>query len=181
MGLEAATLAAFQTAAAVGSVVVGVGSAIAQREAQQDAAKKQRAAGQEQAAIQAQQAAQERRQQIREERIKRARIMQAAENTGVQGSSGEFGAVGSAATQLSSNIGFNLGLIDKTQNISALQQGAADDLTTASNWAAVGGVSRSIFSLTSGGLFGSSTPATGGSEAAISAGSDTIFGPPKPY
>jgi len=67
----------------------------------------------------------ERRRQIREERIKRARILQSAENTGTAGSSGELGGIGSLATQLSNNIGANLGIIDRANQMSASAQSEA--------------------------------------------------------
>jgi len=74
----------------------------------------------------AQAASNERRQQIREERVRRAKIMQSAQNTGTAASSGEFGAVGGLSTTLSSNIGSNLGAIQRGQEISTLNQNAAD-------------------------------------------------------
>lgn len=80
----------------------------------------------EQRAEQAARSAGERRQQIREERVKRSRIMQASQNTGVGGSSGEAGALSSASTQLGANVGFNLGAIQSANNITGLNQAIAD-------------------------------------------------------
>lgn len=49
------------------------------------------------------------RKTYREERVRRARIMQSAENTGVAGSSGEYGALGNLETQLSTTLGNQIG------------------------------------------------------------------------
>lgn len=68
----------------------------------------------------------ERRQQIREARVRRARIMQSAANTGAVGSSAEFGSLGGMTTQLGSNIGANLGAIQTANKLSDLNQTAAD-------------------------------------------------------
>ena len=122
MGLEVAAWVA------VGSLVAGTAVSVSE---QRQARKAQRAAGNEQRAQNASQAARERRQQIREERIKRARVLQASENTGVQSSSGELGAVAGLSTNLSSNIGTNLGALQTAQQISLFEQQAADHMTRA--------------------------------------------------
>jgi hypothetical protein len=142
-------------AVAIASLAVAAGSAYMQSEAQKDAASEQRKARNEQKAVNAAQAAQERRAQIREERIKRARVMQAAENTGTTGSSGALGAVSNISSQFGSNVGFNLGQISSANRISDYQQNAANDMTRASDWSAVGNVAGSIFSVTAPSLFSS--------------------------
>lgn len=122
-------LSAGATAAAAGATVAYSESEKAraqQEELLQQSAEEQRKARSITEAGQAQQAAMEQRQQIREERVRRARILQSAQNTGTAASSGEFGAVGSLATGLSSNIGANLGAIQRGQQISTLNQNAAD-------------------------------------------------------
>ncbi len=129
MGLE--TLAYI----AVGSLVAGTAVNISE---QKQARKAQRAAGNEQRAQNSAQAARERRQQIREERIKRARVVQASENTGVQGGSGELGAVSALGTNLSSNIGSNLGALQTAQQISLFEQQAADHMMRANIASQVG-------------------------------------------
>lgn len=96
--------------------------------------------GNEQRASNAAAAAKERRQQIREERIRRATILQSSENSDVQGSSGESGALGSLSTQLGSNIGFNLGQEQSANNISLFQQHAAD-------WQAIGQIAQQAGSM----------------------------------
>ncbi len=118
MGVEVALLAA--------SLAVGV---TAQQEAKSGAAASRRAQSKiasEQRASNASEAMRERRQQVREERVRRARVLQSAENTGTSGSSGEAGAIGSLATQLSANIGTNLGKIQTADNISLFSQQQAN-------------------------------------------------------
>ncbi len=111
------------------SAVGAVSSIDAQSQARQGArdskAAKEKVAA-EQRASNASEAARERRQQIREERVKRARVLQSAENTGTAGSSGEIGAVGSLATQLSTNIGANLGRLQTAENLSIFGQDQAN-------------------------------------------------------
>lgn len=80
----------------------------------------------EQRAANAASAASERRSQIREERVRRGRIMQSSENTGADGSSGEFGALGSLSTTLNNNIGYNLGRVAAGERTSGYAQNSAD-------------------------------------------------------
>jgi hypothetical protein len=89
-------------------------------------AQEARQARSEDQALNAQKAAQERRRQAREERIARGRLMQQAENNGVESSSGESGAVAGLATQLGANIGFNLGQLSGTGRMNQNAQNAAD-------------------------------------------------------
>lgn len=111
----------------------------------------------EQKAGQAAQAAAERRQQLREERIKRARLIQSGQNTGTAGSSGVAGASGGLQTQLQSNIGFNLGQLQNASNISQFGQNSADFLSSANNsivdanqWGAAAGMGMNIFKASGG-------------------------------
>lgn len=135
-----------------------IASTAAQYSAQQKAAGEQEKAQKEQQAMNAAKAAQERRQQIREERVRQARLLQASENTGATDSSGQIGAEGSLATQLQSNVGFNLGALRSAGNISRFNQNAADYLEEAQMWKAVGQISQSIFS--AGAASGTTSAAT---------------------
>lgn len=144
MGLEAVVIA---------SLALTGASAVMQIQGQQEASREQKKARKEQQAVNAAQAAQERRQQIREERIRRARILQASENTGVTESSGEAGAVGALATQLQGNVGFNLGMQRSASNISDFQQNAQDALDQAAMWGQIRQLGMSIFNMS--GSFGS--------------------------
>lgn len=118
-----------------------------QKAASERAAEQQKEARSVQEASNAQQAAIESRQQIREERVRRSRIMQSAQNTGTAYSSGEFGAIGSLATGLNSNIGANRGALMRGQQISAFQQNAADFNLTAQNAGIDAANAQSLFSL----------------------------------
>lgn len=147
------------TAAAV-AVVGAQQQYMSQKEARNEqrlARNEQEKAQQEQKAVNQAQAAQERRAQIREERIRRARIMQSSVNTGTVGSSGEAGALSSLSTQLGTNVGMNLGQINAANNISAFNQRAADfemsaqdNLFKANTWGQVSQTAMSIFSSSGG-------------------------------
>ena len=121
------------TLLAIGSIGLGVASYSANKSAgkkanalQEQAMGEQQKARSEEGALNAQRAAQERRQQVREERVARGKMLQASENTGTSGSSGESGAVAGLATQLGANIGFNLGQIQGANAISIFNQNAAN-------------------------------------------------------
>lgn len=124
-----AGLSAGATAAGAGAVVAydeAEKAKAKQQELLQQSAEEQRKAVSVSQAGQAQQAAMEARQQIREERVRRARVLQSAQNTGTAFSSGEFGALGSLSTGLSANMGANRGALQRGQQISLFQQNAAD-------------------------------------------------------
>jgi hypothetical protein len=104
------------------------------------AAKEQKKAREGQEGMQRGQQIEERRRAIREERIRRARILQQGENTGSDGSSGEYGALSSMATQLSSGIGYSEGRADQASQISKNLQNAADYSANAQNIGLVGGI-----------------------------------------
>ena len=112
------------------TAVVGTAQGMAARKdakaSAQQSAEAQRAAQAEAKAGQAEAAAVERRQQIREERVRRARIIQGAENTGTTDSSGAEGALGALSTNLSTNLGLNAAAIQRGGRIGALNQQAAD-------------------------------------------------------
>lgn len=141
MGLE--VVAYIAAAAAVTGTVVSIDARNDQRRAQEKAASEQKASN-------AAEAAKERRQQVREERVRRARIMQSSENTGVAGGSGEAGALGSLSTNLSSNIGFNLGALQRAGNISDFNQQAADAGNRAQTAGELGQLGMSVFSAAGG-------------------------------
>jgi hypothetical protein len=126
-------MAALTTIAAIGALVVGAASYVSAEKNRKEAqanyaaqAAEQGKARQEERALNAQAAANERRQQIREERVRRARLLQSAENTGTEGSSGQLGAEGGFATQLGAAIGSNLGRLAGAERITQLGQSAAN-------------------------------------------------------
>jgi hypothetical protein len=157
-------MAALTTILAVGSLAIGAASAVQANEARNEAefnakqaAERDKIARGEQKAGNAQQAAMERRLQIPADRIRRAKILQSSENTGAAGSSGEIGAVDSLSTSLSSNIGQNLGSIQRANTISELAQQSADfksaaqsSLTDAQQAESIFGLSTSIFNAVDG-------------------------------
>lgn len=136
--------------AAVVSAVVGVSSYMEAKEARQEQAAAQGRAQSEQKASSAAQAAQERRNQIREERVRRARIMQGSMNTGGTGSSAEFGATSNLATGLGANLGANLGALQTASNISTANQQAATAGLEAQEATSMFQLSSSIFSSVGG-------------------------------
>lgn len=90
--------------------------------------------------------AQSRRQRIREERVRRAQVMQRAETMGAGQSSGEFGAIGSATTQTQASFGFQGGQMLGSQAVGASSQRAANAAGSAQNWSAYGQMFQSQFS-----------------------------------
>ena len=112
MGIEVAI-------AAVG-LAVGVGGAVQQRKQ----AKAGLALQEEQIATQAAgeqvQLRDSRRQQLREERVRKAQILQAAENTGVGGSSGEATAISNLASRVAGNFATQTGQGEVANRITEL-------------------------------------------------------------
>jgi hypothetical protein len=119
MGLETATLAAISAGTTAVATAYSIDQNQRARSAQKEAQKVQAASNK---------AAQmeERRQQIREERVRRARILQAGENSGTSLSSGEAGALGGLSTNLSSNMSANFNKINSSQQLSGFAQDVAD-------------------------------------------------------
>lgn len=144
--------------AAIAAVVVTAASAYQQSKQASAAAKDRKEASRVAQAEQAAQQNQNRRQQVREERVRRAAIVQSAQNTGVSQSSGELG----ATSALGSLIGGNLAGMQRTQNTSAaignLSQSAVDAEQKGAVWGAVGQVSGSIFGAAVGNIGSSGSP-----------------------
>lgn len=157
MGPAATVIAAVAVGVSAVGTVMQMEAAKDAKKAQSQAAEEQSKANAEQKAQNAAQAAAARRQAIREERVKRARVMQAATNTGVSQSSGEMGATGSLSTQLGANLGFNLGANASADRISNYNQNAADLIGSAQNkmadaqmWGSIGSLGTSVFSAAGG-------------------------------
>lgn len=122
----------------------------AQQDAKSAAARQNRANNRIRSAQRAQNmsdAAREKRQQIRDARIRRARVMQAASNTGTSDSSGELGAINALSTQFAANIATNLGKIQTAENVSLFSQQAADAAADQFSAQSRGQLSNSIFSI----------------------------------
>ena len=149
-------MAAVSTIIMATAATVGVASYVEAKDARKDQARAvarqnevQRQMQSEQKAANVSAAAAERRQQIREARVRRARIMQGAANTGTMGSSSAFGALGGISTNLGSNIGANLGSIQTANNLTDLGQTAADFGTQANLANIKGQNATSMFQLSS--------------------------------
>lgn len=144
--------------AAIAAVVVAAASAYQQSRASKAAAKDRKEAQQVSQAEQAAQQNQNRRAQVREERVRRAQVLQSSQNTGVSQSSGELGATSALGTL----IGGNLASMQRQQNSSAaiggLSQSAADSDLVGAQWGAVGSIATSIFGVAANSIQTKSSP-----------------------
>jgi hypothetical protein len=169
MAIATTTLLAIGSLAVAGAgLVQGMEARKDAKEAQDQSLSLQRKAQGEQEKIQGEQRAQnaaqaaaERRTQIREERVRRARIMQSSENTGVSGSSGEFGALGALGVNLATNVGTNAGRVaaggrisEYAQNASGFMSAAQDKGVQANNFMQDAAMGDQLFSL-GGSIFSS--------------------------
>lgn len=135
---------------AIASLALGAYSAYEAKEAREDATKSREEAQRKQTASEQVQMRQQRRQKLREERIRRAQILQRAETMGVGASSGEAGAIGSLATQTSSNLGYQQGQTKFVQSINQDLSSAAKSETSAENFAGLSSLSFQTFQATGG-------------------------------
>lgn len=144
--------------AAIAAVVVAAASAYQQSRAAKAAAKDRKEAAAVSQAEQAAQQNQNRRAQIREERVRRAQVLQSSQNTGVSQSSGELGATSALGTL----IGGNLAGMQRQKNsaaaIGSLGQSAANSDLRGAQWGAVGNVASSVFGFAAGQIGSSSSP-----------------------
>ena len=90
----------------MGSSATALVGVVVAQDQQRKAAGERKKAGRIGRAQQAAVEARTTRQQIREERVKRAQILAAAENTGVAGASSEAGSLSAMRTSVGSNIAF---------------------------------------------------------------------------
>lgn len=167
MAAVTSIIAGVAAAAAVGGLATSV---IGQQQARRAAGESRRAqesAQSEQRAANAQAAAEDRRRQVREERVRRARIIQASVNTGTASSSGEAGALGALSTNLSGGLGASVGGEARAGRIGGFLQQSANaqaGIQRGQNTAALGnqiyGLGSTIFSAAGGfgTMFGSNTP-----------------------
>lgn len=167
MGVEVAI-------AAVG-LAVGVASAYEQSRQASAAAKDRKRAGQVSQAEQAAQQTANRRQQIREERVRRAQIVQSSVNTGVSGSSGELGSQSALGSLISGNVAATSRQVNSSAAIGNLQQNAADADLKGATWGAIGSIGSSIFGLGANAYLAQKTPKTVQPTKADT-GVDSIFG-----
>jgi hypothetical protein len=152
MGIEVGIFAKIAAGLSVASTVKGISDRQEANYNSRLAADEQRKVQGEQKAQNASKAMAEKRQQVREERIKRARVIQGSVNSGSTGSSGELGAVSSLATTLGSNVGANAGALASADRTSGYLQNSADftgnsnqNLADANFADQLNGFSKSIF------------------------------------
>lgn len=137
-------MAAISTIIAAASLAIGAVSAYNQYQAGQDAADAQKKAQQAQSRSAQVAAQRERLAAMREARIKRAQILSSAGVQGV-GGSGVSGATSSIGSQLGANIGYMNVQEGFAQAASKANQQAANAMSSATNWQAIGGVAQNIF------------------------------------
>lgn len=144
--------------AAIAAIVVTAAASYEQSRQAKAAANERKDASRTAQAEQAAQQNQNRRAQVREERVRRATIVQNSQNTGVSQSSGELG----ATSALGSLIGGNLAGMQRQQNssaaIGASNQRAADADLSGATWGAVGQISSSVFGFAAGAAMNKKTP-----------------------
>lgn len=128
MGLEL-ILGGISAVLGIFSGMAQASAAEAQANATRQAAEAQKEANNIEAAQQDVVSRESRRQRVREERVRRARIIAASENTGTTGSSGQIGAVGA----LSSNLG---GVFAGSRGQSAANKGINTNLQRAADFQA---------------------------------------------
>ena len=136
-------MAAVSTYVAVAAVAVAGASAYESNKQAKAAAKKEEEASEVASAEQAAQQAAQTRSQIREERVRRAQILQSSENTGVTGSSGALGATGALQTTVGSNLAAASRQANSARAITGLQQDAANLMTESRETQAIGSFASS--------------------------------------
>lgn len=142
-------MAAVSTIVAVAAVAVAAGSAYMSAQAAKDAAKDRKQAGKVSQAETTIQRNENRRQQIREERVRRAQVLQGSQNTGVSESSGELGATSALGTLIGSNVATQARQANSSNAISSWNQSAANSDLASQQWAGIGNVAGSVFGVAS--------------------------------
>lgn len=112
--------------AGIASLAVGVISGASASSAYKKSAAAQKEANAIETAQTKINAADERRRLLREERIRRARLMQGAQNTGTSGSSGELGAMSAITTNVDSIMSAQLGETKAIEGMNKWRQVATD-------------------------------------------------------
>lgn len=141
-----AALAVVAIVATVASTATAVVSGNKARADQRHANDLQQQAANEQRAQNAQDSAAAARQQYRQDRIARARILQQSSNTGTELSSGEFGALGSLQTQYAVNQGAIAGGYQRGVTIGNLTSDANQSIFNANQTIQRGNQLSTIFS-----------------------------------
>jgi len=129
---------------AIAGLVISVASAYESNRQNQAAYREQKKGAEINQAQQNVKAAAERRAQIRQERVRRAQILQASFDTGTAGSSGELGGISS----LDSQIGNNMSNINEgattSNNLFSISQAYAAHKSAAETYGVISSLSSSI-------------------------------------
>lgn len=165
-------------AVAVVSLAVTAAAAYEQSRQSKAAAKDRKEAAAVSQAEQAAQQNQNRRQQIREERVRRATILQSSQNTGVSASSGELGATSALGSLISGNLAGMNRQSRSAAGIGAANQSAADADLKGAQWGAIGNFAGSIFGASLGavGTQSNSPQPVQVKPTAVSGSQGSIFG-----
>lgn len=107
-------------------IAVAVLSTAFSAQQQRKAAKAQEEASKQASAAEQVSQQQQTRQQIRQNRVRRAQLAQAASSSGAGTSSAASGTAAGLSTDLASNLAFQQGQINTANNITSLNQQAAD-------------------------------------------------------
>lgn len=143
-------MAAVSTIVAVAAVAVAGAAAYQQSRAAKAAAKDRKEAAAVSQAEQAAQQNQNRRAQVREERVRRASILQNSQNTGVSQSSGELGATSALGSLIGGNVAATSRQTRSAAGIGGAMQSAADQDLRGAQWGAIGSVAQSVFGFAAG-------------------------------
>lgn len=153
-------MAAVSTIVAVAAVAVAAGSMYMSSQEAKAAAKDRKQASQVSQAESAAQRNNNRRQQVREERVRRAQIMQGSQNTGVSQSSGELGATSALGTLISANVATQSRQQNSSDAIASWSQSAADNDLSSQQWAGIGSIAGSVFGVAANMSMATKAPAT---------------------
>lgn len=151
-------MAAISTVVAVAALAVAGAAAYQQSRAAKAAAKDRKEASAISQAEQAAQQNQSRRAQVREERVRRAQILQSSQNTGVSQSSGELGATSALGSLIGGNVAATARQTRSAAGVGGAMQSAADQELRGAQWGAIGGFAGSVFGTAASARL-SSTPA----------------------
>lgn len=138
-------MAAISTIVAVAAVAVAAGSMYMSAKQAKAASKDRKEASAVSSAENSAQRSQNRRQQVRDERVRRAQIMQGSQNTGASQSSGELGSTSALGTLISSNVASLSRQENSSNAISSWTQSAADHDLSSQQWSGIGSIAGSVF------------------------------------
>ena len=138
---------ATSTIIAAAAVAVAAGSAYQANAQAKDAASERKKAGKVSQAEQQAKANEGRRQQIREERVRRASILQSSENTGVTASSGQLGSISALGSQVGGNVSSLNRQAESANAISGYNQSAANLDYKAGQTQQIGNFAGTVFGM----------------------------------